>query len=119
MYNAALTGYEKALGPEHTSTLNTVNNLGNLYHKQGRLKDAEIIYNRALAGFEKLRTRPRSTPSTASVSFTKSKAFTKDAVKMCFVNLWKDAAHYLKKFPKHEISSNACRTEVTRGAECK
>ena len=31
MYNRALTGYEKALGPEHTSTLNTLNNLGNLY----------------------------------------------------------------------------------------
>jgi hypothetical protein len=31
MYNRALAGYEKALGPEHTSTLNTVNNLGNLY----------------------------------------------------------------------------------------
>jgi hypothetical protein len=27
MYNRALAGYEKALGPEHTSTLDTVNNL--------------------------------------------------------------------------------------------
>ena len=31
MYNCALAGYEKALGPEHTSTLDTVNNFGNLY----------------------------------------------------------------------------------------
>lgn len=32
MYNHALAGYEKALGRalEHASTLNTVNNLGNL-----------------------------------------------------------------------------------------
>jgi hypothetical protein len=31
MYNRALAGYEKTLGPEHTSTLDTVNNLGVLY----------------------------------------------------------------------------------------
>jgi hypothetical protein len=31
MYQRALAGYEKALGPEHTSILNTVHNLGNLY----------------------------------------------------------------------------------------
>ena len=31
MYVRALAGYEKALGPDHTSTLTTVNNLGNLY----------------------------------------------------------------------------------------
>jgi tetratricopeptide (TPR) repeat protein len=53
MYNRALAGKEKAWGPEHTSTLNTVNNLGNLYADQGRHKDAEMMYNRALAGFEK------------------------------------------------------------------
>jgi tetratricopeptide (TPR) repeat protein len=50
MYNRALAGYEKALGPEHTSTLDTVNNLGILYADQGRLEDAEMMYNRALAG---------------------------------------------------------------------
>ena len=31
MYTRALQGYEEALGPKHTSTLFTVNNLGNLY----------------------------------------------------------------------------------------
>jgi hypothetical protein len=31
MYERTLQGYEKALGPEHTSTINIVNNLGNLY----------------------------------------------------------------------------------------
>jgi len=53
MYSRALAGYEKAWGSEHTSTLTTVNNLGHLYEKQGRLKDAEVMYNRALAGKEK------------------------------------------------------------------
>ena len=49
----ALAGKEKALGPEHTSTLDTVNNLGVLYSKQGKLREAEDMYVRALAGYEK------------------------------------------------------------------
>ena len=43
MYNRSLTGYEKALGPDHTSTLNTVHNLGRLYRNQGCLNDAEVM----------------------------------------------------------------------------
>jgi tetratricopeptide (TPR) repeat protein len=53
MYCLALTGYEKKLGSEHTSTLISVNNLGILYADQGRLEEAENMYNRALAGCEK------------------------------------------------------------------
>ncbi|CAI7640791.1 unnamed protein product, partial [Penicillium viridicatum] len=53
MYQRALAGYEKALGPNHTSTLVTVNNLGNLFSDQGKLKEAEEMYQRALAGYEK------------------------------------------------------------------
>ncbi|KAK4911280.1 hypothetical protein LTR66_017373, partial [Elasticomyces elasticus] len=53
MYQRALAGKEKALGPDHTSTLNTVTNLGNLYSNQGKLKEAEEMYQRALAGYEK------------------------------------------------------------------
>ena len=49
----ALAGYEKALGPDHTSALLTVNNLGNLYSDQGKLAEAEQMYVRALAGYEK------------------------------------------------------------------
>jgi len=45
--------YEKALGPNHTATLTTVNNLGNLYRDQGMLNAAEQMYLRALAGKEK------------------------------------------------------------------
>jgi len=53
MYKQALAGYEKALGAEHTATLNTVNNLGSLYTSQGKLAEAESMYKRALAGYEK------------------------------------------------------------------
>ena len=44
IYQRALQGYEKAWGPEHTSTLDTVNNLGNLYANQGKLDKAEQMY---------------------------------------------------------------------------
>ena len=53
MYQQALEGKEKTLGPEHTSTLNTFNNLGNLYADQGKLAKAEKIYQRVLKGYEK------------------------------------------------------------------
>ncbi|KAM5349990.1 hypothetical protein ACJ41O_006495 [Fusarium nematophilum] len=53
MYERALEGYEKALGPHHTSTLDTVNNLGNLFNVQGKFKEAEEMYKRALEGKEK------------------------------------------------------------------
>ncbi|KAI8634681.1 hypothetical protein F5Y19DRAFT_120940 [Xylariaceae sp. FL1651] len=53
MYLRALRGYEKAWGPEHTSTLDTVNNLGVLYETQGKLAEAEAMYLRALRGKEK------------------------------------------------------------------
>ncbi|KAF1815003.1 hypothetical protein P152DRAFT_447276 [Eremomyces bilateralis CBS 781.70] len=38
MYIRALQGYEEALGPKHTSTLDMVNNLGLFYADQGKLK---------------------------------------------------------------------------------
>ncbi|KAH0535996.1 hypothetical protein FGG08_007113 [Glutinoglossum americanum] len=53
MYQRALAGCEKALGPEHTSTLDTTNSLGILYWNQGKLAEAEAMYQRALAGYEK------------------------------------------------------------------
>ncbi|KAK7193587.1 NB-ARC and TPR domain protein [Paraphaeosphaeria sporulosa] len=53
MYQRALQGYEKVWGPEHTSTLNTVNNLGTLYADLGRLDEAGKMYQRALQGYEK------------------------------------------------------------------
>ena len=53
MYQRALQGYKKALGRDHTSTLNTVNNLGILYADQGKLDKAKEMYQRALQGQEK------------------------------------------------------------------
>ncbi|KAI9673080.1 MAG: hypothetical protein M1829_004394 [Trizodia sp. TS-e1964] len=52
MYQRALQGYEEAVGPKHTSTLNTVNNLGTLFSEQGKLSEAEKMYQRALQGYE-------------------------------------------------------------------
>jgi tetratricopeptide (TPR) repeat protein len=48
MYDRALKDKEKAFGPDHTSTLNTVNSLGSLYSKRDRLREAEAMYDRAL-----------------------------------------------------------------------
>ena len=48
MYLRALHGYEKAWGSGHTSTLMAVNNLGAFYISQGKWKEAEEIYLRAL-----------------------------------------------------------------------
>jgi hypothetical protein len=45
LYQWVLQGKEKAWGLEHTSTLNTVNNLGN---------KAEKMYQRALDGYAKV-----------------------------------------------------------------
>ena len=47
----ALEGREKSLGLEHISTLDTVNTLGILYADQGKLAEAEKVYQRALNGF--------------------------------------------------------------------
>ncbi|KAL2258899.1 hypothetical protein VTK26DRAFT_7612 [Humicola hyalothermophila] len=51
IYQRALEGYEKALGQDYISTLDTVNNLGSLCADQGRLTEAESMYQRALSGF--------------------------------------------------------------------
>ncbi|RYO76931.1 hypothetical protein DL762_009601 [Monosporascus cannonballus] len=62
MYQRALQGFEKTLGPHHTSTLDTVHNLGNLYadqvnnlgilySDQGKPKEAEEMFQRAVQGY--------------------------------------------------------------------
>ena len=53
MYQRALAGYKKVLGPDHSSTLMTVNNLGVLYHDQGKLSEAESMFQWALLGYTK------------------------------------------------------------------
>ena len=44
MYQRALQGKEEAWGPDHTSTLETVNNLAALYAGQGKLVEAEQMF---------------------------------------------------------------------------
>ena len=53
MFQRALQGKEKAWGPEHTSTFDTVNNLAILYADQGKLAEAEQMFQRALQGKKK------------------------------------------------------------------
>lgn len=53
MYQRALEGKEKAWGPDHISTLDTVSSLGNIYSSQGKLADAEKLHQRALEGQKK------------------------------------------------------------------
>ncbi|KAI9888243.1 MAG: hypothetical protein M1814_000933 [Vezdaea aestivalis] len=53
MYQRALHSREKALGPDHTSTLATIGSLGVLYCDQGKFTEAERMYQRALQGYEK------------------------------------------------------------------
>jgi len=50
MYQRTLKGFEKALGPDHTLTLNTVSNLDNLY--ADKPKEAGPMLLDALARFE-------------------------------------------------------------------
>ena len=38
LYERALLGRERFLGPNHADTLTTVNNLGNLLNEQGKLE---------------------------------------------------------------------------------
>ena len=44
---------EKAFGMQHSDTLGSVNNLGNLLSDKGDYEGAEALYRRALAGYEK------------------------------------------------------------------
>ena len=53
-YERALLGFEKALGPDHPTTLATVHNLGGLLYAQGKLDEAKIMWERVLVGFEKV-----------------------------------------------------------------
>lgn len=53
MYQRALVGLEKALGPNHIRSLHTINNLGLLSIGLGKLEQAERMYERALARLEK------------------------------------------------------------------
>ncbi|KAA8894431.1 hypothetical protein FN846DRAFT_819409 [Sphaerosporella brunnea] len=61
-YQRAMDGYEKTLGRDHASTLNTVNNMASAFDDQGKYDKALEWYQRALDGYEK--TLGRDHPST-------------------------------------------------------
>jgi tetratricopeptide (TPR) repeat protein len=67
MLQQTLARKEKALGPDHNSTLNTVHSLGLLYSDQGKLDEAGQMYMRALAGYEKA-LRPDHTSTLDTVN---------------------------------------------------
>jgi hypothetical protein len=46
-------GFEWVLGIHHRSALEMVNKFGGLYKDQGKPGDAEAMYQKALAGFER------------------------------------------------------------------
>jgi len=75
MYQRALAGKEKALGPDHTSTLGTVNNLGLLYSDQGKLEEAEQMYQRALLSYQCIYgpSHERVTATSKKLASTRSK----------------------------------------------
>jgi Tetratricopeptide repeat len=54
MYVRALAGYEKASRSETIPALKAVRNLGLLYRDQGKLKDAEKMFQRAVLGRRKV-----------------------------------------------------------------
>jgi tetratricopeptide (TPR) repeat protein len=54
MIEPALNGLENLLGLEHPLTLETVHKLSNLYADQNKLTEAEVMYERALQGYENI-----------------------------------------------------------------
>jgi lipopolysaccharide biosynthesis regulator YciM len=54
LYMRALRGREEALGAKHTSTLDAVYNLGNLYRDNGEVGRARQMYARAAEGYEQV-----------------------------------------------------------------
>jgi hypothetical protein len=54
MYLRALKGREEVWGPKHTSTLDTIFNLGNFYRDKGVPAKARQMYERAAKGYEEV-----------------------------------------------------------------
>ena len=66
LYQRALKIREKALGPEHPDTANSLNNLALLYQAMGAYDQALPLYQRALKIMEKSWARSTPIPSSAS-----------------------------------------------------
>lgn len=66
MCQRALKDFEKALGPEHMSTVGTINNPSFFMQIKTIWKDAEAMYQRALKGYEKA-WRPEHTSTLRTI----------------------------------------------------
>ncbi|KAF2185806.1 hypothetical protein K469DRAFT_707474 [Zopfia rhizophila CBS 207.26] len=67
MHRQALEGYKKVLGPEHSDTLTSINNLGSALERQNKYEEAEAMHQRALEGREKM-LGPEHPHTLASIS---------------------------------------------------
>jgi tetratricopeptide (TPR) repeat protein len=54
MNRQTLARKEKVLGPEHPSTLTSMNNLANVLNRQGKYEEAEAMNRQTLARYEKV-----------------------------------------------------------------
>jgi Tetratricopeptide repeat len=52
MLKRELTGYKKALEPDHPDTLAVVQNLGKLYHDRGKVNEAEMMFGQLKKALE-------------------------------------------------------------------
>ena len=52
MRRRGLVSLERIEGPNSINALRTVNNLATLLHQQGKIEEAKLLYERALAGYE-------------------------------------------------------------------
>lgn len=53
MYDRARRGREERFGPDHHSTLQTASNLATFYADQGKLADAQRMFEQVLLGKER------------------------------------------------------------------
>ncbi|KAL4955596.1 P-loop containing nucleoside triphosphate hydrolase protein [Aspergillus filifer] len=117
MYQQALAGQEKTLGPDHISTLGTVHNLGNLYFNQGKLQEAEEMYQQALAGYKKAlgpdHTSTLSTVNNLGVLYfdqgrlqEAEEMYQQALAGYCNGHLWNHS--WLRAWPTTKIQAIAC-----------
>jgi tetratricopeptide (TPR) repeat protein len=76
MYQRALAGYEKALGPEHPSTLDAVYNLGLLFRRLREWEKSIRCFERAWAGYETVKgaADPETVDAQSQVARTRQQA---------------------------------------------
>ena len=66
LFRRALVGFERALGPEHPTTLGSVNNLAYLLERMGDYAGAEPLYRRAVCALERILGKGHPTTRTVA-----------------------------------------------------